>query len=114
MRKLIKICAAASLLHLAAGCASPPPPTPDDEGPGEAFITFVDSLDITSYDFLFMQIHADLLEEIERREELGQYGAGLIEVRAVLSAAERIYLEGNYAVAIELLAEADELLRNIP
>lgn len=110
----MKICAAVALLHLLAHCAPPPPPTPPDEGPGEIFTTVVDSLDIASYDFLFVQLHADILEEIERREELGLSGAKLIEVTTILRAAEQIYLEGGYAVAIELLAEADELLRNIP
>jgi hypothetical protein len=110
----MRICAAVVLLHLVFGCASPPPPAPIDEGPGETFITSVDSLDISSYDFLFIQLHADLIEEIARREELGQSGVKLIEVKTVLRAAEQIYLEGGYTVAIELLAEADELLRNIP
>lgn len=55
-----------------------------------------------------------MLDEIERMEEQGQSGARLIEVRTILRAAEQIYLEGGYVIAIELLAEADEILRNTP
>ncbi len=67
-----------------------------------------------SYDFLFIQLHADILAEIGRRASKRDTEARLIEIRSIVEAAERIYLEGKYIVAVELLAEADELLRNIP
>jgi len=66
------------------------------------------------YDFLFVQLHADILAEIGRRAGKGHTEASLIEIRSIVEAAERIYLEGKYIVAVELLTEADELLRNIP
>jgi hypothetical protein len=116
MWKPVEICAAGVIPLMIACCASPPPPTPQDEEPGATptTITVVDSLDVTAYDFLFTQLHADMLDEIERMEEQGQSGARLIEVRTILRAAEQIYLEGGYVIAIELLAEADEILRNTP
>ena len=67
-----------------------------------------------SYDFLFIQLHADILAEIGRRASKDHTEARLIEIRSIIEEAERIYLEGKYIVAVELLAEADELLRNIP
>jgi len=67
-----------------------------------------------SYDFLFIQLHADILAEIGRRAGKDRTEARLIEIRSIVEEAERIYLEGKYIVAVELLAEADELLRNIP
>jgi hypothetical protein len=114
MWKLVTICAATTLLCILACCASTPPPVPGDEESGEVPISAVDSTETASYDFLFMQLHADILAEIGRRASKDHTETRLIEIRYIIEAAERIYLEGNYIVAVELLTEAEELLRNIP
>jgi len=71
-------------------------------------------MEVASYDFLFIQLHADILAEIEKRASKRHTETSLIEIRSIVEAAERIYLEGKHIVAIELLTEAEELLRNIP
>jgi hypothetical protein len=96
MWKLVTICAATTLLCILACCASTPPPVPGDEESGE------------------VPISADILAEIGRRASKDHTETRLIEIRYIIEAAERIYLEGNYIVAVELLTEAEELLRNIP
>jgi len=114
MWKPVNICAASILLCILACCASSPPPVPGDKESGEVHISAVDSIETTSYDFLFIQLHADILAEIEQRASKGHSETSLIEIRSIVEAAERIYLEGTYFVAIELLTEAEELLRKIP
>ena len=71
-------------------------------------------METASYDFLFIQLHTDILVEIEQTASKGHTETSLIEIRSIVEAAERIYLEGKYFVAVELLTEAEELLRNIP
>lgn len=71
-------------------------------------------METASYDFLFVQLHTDILAEIGRRAGKDRTEPSLVEIRSIIEAAERIYLEGKYIVAIELLTEAEELLRNIP
>lgn len=71
-------------------------------------------METASYDFLFIQLHTDILVEIEQKASKGHTETSLIEIRSIVEAAERIYLEGKYFVAVELLTEAEELLRNIP
>lgn len=114
MRKHVNICAASFLFCILACCASSPPPVPGDEESGEVLISAVDSMEAASYDFLFVQLHTDILAALEVKASKDRAGTGLIEIRSIVEAAERIYLEGKYYTAIELLAEAEELLRNIP
>ena len=71
-------------------------------------------METASYDFLFIQLHTDILADIEKKASTDRTKPGLIEIRSIVEAAERIYLEGRYIVAIELLTEAEELLRDIP
>lgn len=71
-------------------------------------------METASYDLLFVQLHTDVLAEIGKRAGKDHTETSLIEIRSIIEAAERIYLEGEYIVAIELLTEAEELLRNIP
>ena len=91
-----------------------PPPIPGDEVSGEVLVSGVDSTETAPYDLLFIQLHTDILAEIGRRAGKDHNEPSLIEIRSIVEAAERIYLEGKYIVAVELLTEADELLRNIP
>ena len=114
MRKHVNICAATFLLCILACCAPSPPPVPGDIESGEVLISAVDSMETASYDFLFVQLHTDILAAIETKASKDSTVTNLVEIRSIVEAAERIYLEGKYYVAIELLAEAEELLRNIP
>ncbi|HER43675.1 MAG TPA: hypothetical protein ENO08_04370 [Candidatus Eisenbacteria bacterium] len=114
MWKSVTISAATISLCICACCASTPPPVPGDEESGEVHISAVDSAAAASYDFLFIQMHADILAELGRRAGTERTETSLIEIRSIVEAAERTYLEGAYIVAVELLTEADELLRNIP
>lgn len=114
MWKHVNICAASTLLCILACCASSTPPVPGDKESGEFYISAVDSMETASYDFLFVQLHADILAEIENKASKDHTDTDLIEIRSIVEAAELIYLEGKYFVAIELLTEAEELLRNIP
>lgn len=114
MRKSVTICAATTFLCILACCASTPPPIPGEEASGEVLVSAVDSIGTSPYDLLFIQLHTDILAEIGRRAGKDHTESSLIEIRSIVEAAERIYLEGKYIVAVELLTEADELLRNIP
>ncbi len=114
MRKPVNIGAASILICILACCASTSPPVPGEEEPGEIRISAVDSTETASYDLLFVQLHTDVLAEIGKQAGKGHTETSLVEIRSIIEAAERIYLEGKYIVAIELLTEAEELLRNIP
>lgn len=114
MRNIISLSTAVILGHFLVCCATAPPPVREDTSPGEVVLSIPDSLDASSYDFLFIQLHTDIILELQRLEAKHQSSARLIEARSVVQTAEQIYLEGDYIVAIELLTEVEEILRTIP
>jgi hypothetical protein len=114
MWNFVKLSTAVILSHFLVCCTTSPPPVREIESPGEVAFPEPDSLATISYDFLFIQLHADILLHLERLETDHQSSARLIEAKSIVHAAEQIYLEGKHIVAIELLTEAEELLRTIP
>ncbi|MCK4351092.1 MAG: hypothetical protein KAX13_09540 [Candidatus Krumholzibacteria bacterium] len=114
MWNIVKLCTAVIISHLLVCCATSPPPAQENARPGEVFVSGLDSLYIPSYDFLFIQLHTDIIKELQRLEVEHQSSARLIEARSVVRTAEQIYLEGNYIVAIKLLTEVKEILRTVP
>ena len=114
MRNIISLSTVVILGHFFVCCATTPPPVQENTRPGEVFASGLDSLNASSYDFLFIQLHTDIIGELQRLEVKHQSSARLIEARSVVRVAEQIYLEGDYIVAIELLTEVEEILRTVP
>lgn len=114
MRNIVKLSTAVILGHFLVCCATTPPPAQENARPGEVFASELDSLNASSYDFLFIQLHTDIIKELQRLEVEHQSSARLIEAGSVMQTAEQIYLEGDYIMAIELLTEVEEILRTVP
>ena len=115
MWNIVKLCTAVIISQFLVCCATSPPPAQEENvRPGEIFVSGLDSLYASSYDFLFIQLHTDIIREFRRLEVKHQSSARLIEARSVVRTAEQIYLEGDFIVAIELLTEVEEILRTIP
>ena len=114
MRNILILSTAVILSHFLVCCATTPPSVQEETRPGEVLLSKSDSLQVSSYDLLFIQLHTDIIRELKRLEERDQSSARLIEARSVVRAAEQIYLEGDFIVAVELLTEVEEILRTVP
>lgn len=111
MRELVKFLAAGSLVLFLACCA-PRHHAGEEAGSGAAGKS--DSLGEASLEELFFESYGELLSELEKREEDGKREIELIEARSIMETAERVYLDGNTALAIELIEQAEQLLRRTP
>ena len=114
MRNIIRLSTAVILGHFLVCCATTPPPADENARPGEVFASGLDSISASSYEFLFIQLHTDIIGELQRQEVEHQSSARLIEARSILRTAEQFYLEGDFLVAIERLTDVQEILRTIP
>jgi len=110
----IKLCTAICFSIFMTCCASSPPPTPVLTEHGVAIGSGADSLETATYEDLFVEIHADIVRELARREKNGRPSMAVVEARSIVKIAEEIYLEGNHLLAIKLLHEAELLLRQAP
>ena len=113
MFKPVTTCIGIIMLALAAGCASSPP-SEKRGGGAEAITADTDSLREVSYEELFLDLHTELLRKIESSTPRRYENMALIEARSILMVAEEMYLEGNVPLAVQLLREADLLLRQTP
>ena len=99
-----------SLIAILAGCASAPPQgTADAPIPEEA-----PSVDEESYEELFLDLHAEIVNKLKAYGNGRRGTIALIEAESMVSIAEEIYLEGNVPLAVHLLREAAILLRQTP
>ncbi len=114
MLNIIKLCAAICVSVFMICCASSSPPTPVLTEQEMAIGSGADSLDTAAYEDLFVEIHADIVRELARREKNGRPSMAVVEARSIVKIAEEIYLEGNHLLAIKLLHEAELLLRQAP
>jgi hypothetical protein len=95
---------------LAAGCASSPPSEFAPAAPaGE-----INAASDTSYEELFLDLHAEILRKLGDSERGRYERVVLIEAESMVSIAEEMYLEGNVQIAVHLLREAAILLRQTP
>ena len=127
--------AAIPLAILLTCCSSAPPPPvkspqakPPVEGIGTAdtipedaadpdsilLEALRDSLDNEPYDYMFLEIHSEIMRRIDELEATGEKNSRIIEAKAIISIAEEVYLEGNPVLAIKLLSEAELILRQAP
>jgi hypothetical protein len=113
MREITAHCAAGLAVLLLASCASPKPASP----PGAAVAAAVDSIaaDTVSSgptdDGLFIEKHAALLVRLAPRELEPHIDPRTIEARSFVTAAEEMYLRGKTLLALDLLDQADTILR---
>ena len=73
-----------------------------------------DSLQNILYEETFLDLHAEVLRKLEPSAIQRYEKMILIEVRSMITIAEEMYLEGNVPLAVQLLREADLLLRQTP
>jgi hypothetical protein len=110
MRAVIRCCAAAFALSLAA-CASgniaSAPVASDDR----TVSALSDSLETAAREDLFVEKHAHLLREIHTLKDAGTLDARMLEALALVSASEEMYLHGRLDIAVELLDEAARSLK---
>jgi hypothetical protein len=117
--------AAIPLAILLTCCSSAPPPTQsigtaDTIPEGAAYPDSIllealrDSLDSEPYDYMFFEIHSEIMRRIDELEAKGEKNSRIIEAKAIISIAEEVYLEGDPVLAIKLLSEAELILRQAP
>ena len=112
-----------------AACAvnSPPPPSGGGESvfdtiavnvqsPDSVYFTAdpADSSVAADYDRMFLEIHLDLTGKLRELDNTGNAGTRLAEIQSIVITAEEFYLEGKPLIAINLLTEAELLLRQVP
>jgi hypothetical protein len=95
------------------GCAATQSPAPR-MGTEETPVQVADSVAAETYEELFLELYSDLLSELERKEEVDRLNIHIIEARSIIQIAEELYLEGNVLLAVQLLNEAEQHLRQAP
>jgi hypothetical protein len=97
-----------------AACAAGPQPPGTGAGATDTIISAAAApspSDSVEFDRLFLEIHSNLVLELSRLEKSGEDGTTLAEIWSFVRTAEEFYLEGRPLAAIQLLTEAELLLR---
>ena len=101
-----------ALFIVLAGCAEAPPAFDDLSSMHR--IDQIDSTDSVELERIFIDSHSRILGEITRLERSTQHDVNLIEIKSIVIIAEEVYLQGNVMLALNLLTEAELLLRQTP
>lgn len=112
----VRILIVATPLVIILACCSSAPPSLETSAETDSILleALQDSLDSEPYDYLFLELYSEIMRRIGELEEKEEKNSRLIEVRAIITIAEEVYLEGDPVLAIKLLSEAELILRQAP
>ncbi|UCF05653.1 MAG: hypothetical protein JSV33_01040 [bacterium] len=110
---VVKHLLAIIVISCVVGCATTAPPALRT-GTGGTPTAAADSIAGETYEELFLELYSDCLSELERKEKDGRLNIHIIEARSIIQIAEELYLEGNVLLAVQLLNEAEQHLRQAP
>jgi hypothetical protein len=94
---------------LVLSCASTKPALAPASGQADSLVTLAKMEDAMAGD-LFVERHAAFLDTLDAKERAG-FGPRLVEARSLVAAAEEMYLRGRTVLALDLLDDAETLLR---
>ncbi len=96
-----------------SACASSPSYSPPPEEPADTVPAVADTSVQAVYEDMFIESHSRLLDEIGS-EDKDDDSPVMIEIWTIVKIAEDAYLRGDPLLAIQLLTEAESILRQNP